>query len=159
MSYIKKNLMPDETIVYEAKIHPYIYIPSFIVFCFSGAVYLAQYLEYLKEINILFFYIPSGTILLLGLKSFFSAYVFRNSTELVVTSRRIVTKFGIIKRDTTELSHNKIEGLVVHQTVLQRLFDAGTLIIQGVGGGQIPIRNIDAPFTFRTNAMSVIDNS
>ncbi len=74
------------------------------------------------------------------------------STELVVTSVRIIAKHGLVSRRTTEMLHRKIESLSVHQSIPGRLLNYGTLVIHGTGGGQESIPNIARPLDFRNAA-------
>ncbi len=75
-------------------------------------------------------------------------------TELVVTSKRVVAKRGLIGRQTTEMLHKKVESIAVHQSVLGRLLGYGTLVIHGTGGGAEAIPNIARPLEFRNAAMA-----
>ncbi len=76
------------------------------------------------------------------------------STELVVTSMRIVAKHGVISRHTMEMLHKRIESLSVEQSIMGRLLDYGTLLIHGTGGGREAIPNIAQPLKFRNAAMA-----
>lgn len=85
------------------------------------------------------------------------AFVKRQSTELAVTSKRIIAKFGFIRRSTIELNHSKVESFHVEQGVLGRILGFGTLSINGTGGGITPIPGIGDPLGFRRKAMEAID--
>ena len=149
MGYVEKNLMTDEEIVYEAKIHWMIYLTG-LFFISLGIIVVSLAGEYAWI----------GVLLILGgLIDLFKAFITKISTELVVTTKRVIAKFGFIKRATIELNHSKVESLGVDQSILQRILNAGTLVIHGTGGGKTPIPNIDEPLVFRTNAMEMIDKS
>ncbi len=75
------------------------------------------------------------------------------STELVVTSVRIIAKHGLVSRRTTEMLHKKIESLAVQQSIPGRMLGYGTLVIHGTGGGLESIPNIARPLEFRNAAM------
>lgn len=77
----------------------------------------------------------------------------------MVTSKRVITKLGLIRRNTIELNHKKVESFHVHQSIIGRIFDYGTIIIIGAGGGKTSIPDIDSPLEFRRQAMAVIDKS
>ena len=153
MGYVEQNLLPSEEIVYKAKIHWIIYLNAIILI--GLGIFLINTSPKNTESN--GFAIIGGLIIFVGISSFIKAYIDKNSTELVVTTNRIIAKFGFIKRDTIELNHNKVESLLVQQSSIQRLLNAGTIIIQGTGGGKTPIPNIDNPLEFRKNAMEIID--
>jgi len=149
MGYVEKNLMSGEEIAYRAKIHWMIYLIGlfFIVF---GIVLILITSEGAWI----------GTIFIVGgLINLVKAFIFKISTELVVTTKRVIAKFGFIKRTTMELNHSKVESLAVDQGIIQRMLNAGTIVVQGTGGGKTPIPNIDEPLVFRTNAMEMIDKN
>ncbi len=87
------------------------------------------------------------------------AFIQRMTTELAVTSKRVITKVGLIRRSTMELNHSKVESFHVDQSILGRIFGFGTLVVNGTGGGKTPVPNIDSPLEFRREAMQTIDGS
>ena len=97
--------------------------------------------------------IALGIILLpafgIGLVFLVWAYVRYKTTELAITSRRVIVKFGFIRRRTIEININKVESIQVDQEVLGRLFNFGTLVISGAGNPQAPIAGISSPMEFR----------
>lgn len=124
-SYVESTLINDEEIIYRAKISLWSLTPLFVI----GTLLLAFYL--------------------IGL--FFIAYAIikYKTTELAITNKRIIAKFGWISRSTIELSMNKVESIQVQQGILGRIFNFGTLIISGAGNPQAPIPNISNPMEFR----------
>ncbi|MEZ5895973.1 MAG: PH domain-containing protein [Parvularculaceae bacterium] len=71
------------------------------------------------------------------------------TTEIIVTTYRFVYKTGLISRSTQEVSLNKIEEIVLHQTVLGRIFGYGKLVLRGTGVGMIELPNLDNPIGVR----------
>lgn len=97
--------------------------------------------------------IALGIVLLpaLGIGLFFlvKAYIRYKTTELAITSKRVIVKLGFVQRRTVEININKIESIQVDQGMLGRMFDYGTLVIAGAGDSQAPITGISAPMEFR----------
>ena len=85
----------------------------------------------------------------LGLLFWLAAYVKYKTTELAITNKRVIAKFGFISRQTVELNIHKVESIQVDQTVLGRIFNYGTLVISGAGNPQAPIPGISNPMQFR----------
>ncbi len=85
----------------------------------------------------------------LGIVVIVVALLRRSSTELAVTNRRVIAKFGLIARSTVEMSLAKIESVRVEQTVMGRLFGFGSIIVTGTGSTMDPIRFIANPIAFR----------
>lgn len=143
MSYVDNNLMSNEEIIHKANIHWFIFAPSFLLFALG-----------------FYFYNTGGEVLFyIAVIFFIRAVVVLSSTELVITSKRVIAKTGFITRSTVELSHNKVESLSVDQGLFGRMFGFGTLILNGTGGGKTFITSIDAPLVFRKKAISLIDLS
>jgi len=97
--------------------------------------------------------IAVGVILLpafgLGLVFLIIAYVRYKSTELGVTTKRIIVKHGFISRQTIEINLNKAESIQVDQGVWGRMFNFGTLLISGTGTSHAPLTGIAEPMAFR----------
>ena len=85
----------------------------------------------------------------LGLVFLAVAYVRYKSTELAVTTKRVIVKHGFIRRQTVEINLSKVESIQVDQGVLGRVFNFGTLVISGTGTSQAPIYGIAEPMAFR----------
>ena len=97
--------------------------------------------------------IALGIVLLpalgLGLIFIGMAYVRYKTTELAITTRRVIVKHGFIRRRTVEININKVESIQVDQGILGRMFNFGTLVIAGAGDPQAPIAGISSPMEFR----------
>ena len=97
--------------------------------------------------------IALGLVLLpalgIGLIFLIMAYVRYKTTELAITTRRVIVKHGFIRRRTVEININKVESIQVDQEILGRMFNFGTLVIAGAGNPQAPISGISAPMEFR----------
>lgn len=81
----------------------------------------------------------------------------RIGTELAITDRRVIAKWGIIRRQTIELRIDRVEGLKVQQSVLGRLLGYGTIVLAGTGSTQTPIPNIADPIAFRQKVYETQD--
>ena len=79
------------------------------------------------------------------------------TTELALTNRRIIAKSGLIRRNTIELKTNRVESLGVHQGILGRIFNFGSIVVKGVGGSHAPIPYIARPMDFRQQVNNYLD--
>ncbi|MBI3375947.1 MAG: PH domain-containing protein [Betaproteobacteria bacterium] len=77
------------------------------------------------------------------------AWIRVKATELAITDKRVIAKFGFISRNTMEISIQKVESIQVQQSLLGRMLDFGTLIISGTGTSHAPIPSISDPMAFR----------
>jgi len=94
-----------------------------------------------------------GIILLpafgIGLVFLIIAYVRYQSTELAVTTKRVIVKHGFIRRQTVEINLSKVESIQVDQGFLGRMLNFGTLIVAGTGTSHAPLVGIADPMAFR----------
>lgn len=93
-------------------------------------------------------------VVVVGLFFWIAAWIRMRTTELAVTNRRVIAKFGLIQRDTTEIAIGKIESVQVQQSVAGRIFGFGTVIFSGAGTPQVKIEQIADPLGFRTAVVS-----
>ena len=152
MSYVDDNLAAGEQVLHRAKLHWGIFVgPAILLFIgFIIAIAVGAGVggggAFLALVILLLFAIPTIRTLVVYL-----------TTEFAVTSRRVITKRGFIKRQTLELNHNRVEGLALDQGVIARIFNAGTITVNGTGGTGQKIPFIIRPMEFRRNALEVID--
>lgn len=153
MSYVDDNLAAGEQVLHRAKLHWGIFVGpaillsiGFIIAIAVGAGVGGGGGAFLALVILLLFAIPTIRALVVYL-----------TTEFAVTSRRVITKRGFIKRQTLELNHNRVEGLALDQGVIARIFNAGTITVNGTGGTGQKIPFIIRPMEFRRNALEVID--
>jgi len=86
---------------------------------------------------------------LLGLFFFANMMVIKATTEIAVTTERLIYKKGLIARHVGELSIDRIEGVSVSQEFWGRILGYGRVSIRGMGVGEIMLPPIEAPIAFR----------
>jgi uncharacterized membrane protein YdbT with pleckstrin-like domain len=64
---------------------------------------------------------------------------------------RVVHKTGFIRRQTFEMSLDKVESVDVNQSILGRILNYGDVSIFGVGEGNKTIETIASPLAFRNS--------
>ena len=130
-SYVQSVIGPGEKIEYEGKVSVWSMVPLFIL----GSILLPAY----------------G----LGLLFWLSAYLRYISTELAITDKKIIAKFGFIKRESIELLLPKVETIQVKQSMLGRMLNYGSIVVSGAGTPQAPVPGISHPIDFRRAFMDV----
>ncbi len=148
MGYVESNLMSQERVLHKGDIHWFVFIPS-VFFTSFGLMLLTD--SKVAPLAGIFFFV--AFVLLV------KAFLFKISTEVAVTSKRVIAKMGFIRRSTVELNHHKVESLNVNQGIAGRIFGFGTIIVNGTGGAHTPIPNISDPLVFRRKAMETIDST
>ncbi|WP_314436933.1 PH domain-containing protein [Massilia timonae] len=131
-SYVNRNLASGEQVVYEAKVS-----------------WASQWLLILLGL---------GTIMMgIGIVFLLVAVINVLTTELVITNKRVIAKFGLISRKTVELKNGKVESVQVEQSIMGRLLNFGSIVVSGAGGPQAPIPNISAPLQFRSRLNEITE--
>jgi uncharacterized membrane protein YdbT with pleckstrin-like domain len=92
-------------------------------------------------------------IVVIGIGFLAAAWVKVRSTEIAITNRRVIAKFGFIKRETIEINLEKVEALHVEQGFWGRVLNFGTIVVTGTGSSIEPIPNIADPLVFRRKFM------
>lgn len=69
-------------------------------------------------------------------------------SEITLTNRRLLYRTGFIARASGELPLANVEGIVIFEPLLGRLFGFGTVGVTSVGGVQYPMRFIGKPHIF-----------
>lgn len=148
-SYIDNSLIKGEEVAYTGAISKWS-VTGWIV---SGAFLCLASLGPLiagSGIGALMLMALGGLLLL-------AAYVKITSTELAITNKRVIAKFGLISRQTIELNLHKVESMQVNQGIVGRIFNYGSLVISGGGNPQAPVPGISNPLAFRKAFMEAQD--
>jgi uncharacterized membrane protein YdbT with pleckstrin-like domain len=144
MGYAERVLQPGETIAYRARLHWIIYLLGMVCVAVAAALAIAALVLQTESLR-LGLLAGAAIALFLGLCQVLRAWLVSANTEIIVTSRRVIYKTGFISRNTVEMNLDKVESVLVQQTLFGRMIDYGTVIIRGVGAGLEPIRNIGSP--------------
>ena len=166
MSYVDKVLLPDERIVYAAQIHWIIYLQGLALTLFGGIASYYCYDILLIALGPSFARMAQHTvagvflfIVLVDIAFLSGAYIRQTSTELVLTNKRIIAKYGFISRTTFEIMLSRITGANFDQTVMGRLMGYGTILVHGAGGEISPIDEVEDPQAFHQALMQVMERS
>jgi uncharacterized membrane protein YdbT with pleckstrin-like domain len=162
MGYIQDNLIPNEEILFSARVHPAVFLPSIVSFIMSMAVAIYA-LSFASQQDVEASML-AGIILLLAagffiysIKLGFQALIIMLTTEFAVTNRRVIAKTGFIRRHTLEMFLPKVESVAVHQNILGRLLNFGTVTVTGTGGTKESFRAIVEPIAVRSKINEIIE--
>lgn len=139
MSYIESNLMPNEQVVVRGKTHIFLVIRPLVMLAVMFCMLVLAILIMVSEPNGLFallafamgfigFFGTLGAVA--GVGSAILAYM---GNEVAVTNRRVIGKFGVIRRSTLEFPFSQIESIAFDQGIVDRLIGAAQIKIRGAG--------------------------
>jgi uncharacterized membrane protein YdbT with pleckstrin-like domain len=153
MSYVKHILQPGEQVLVIGKLHWIIYLPAIFwmlcaALCGIAAIYFQpnDYQWVALAVALVF--------LVFGLVAGFRTWLKSFTTEIAVTTTRVVYKTGFINRHTNEMNMDKVESVIVDQSVLGRIFDYGTISIRGTGQGFERLKLISHAIELRNSITS-----
>lgn len=146
MAYSDKTNI--DRIVYRAKISGWIYFLPIILIIIS--VLIMSNSEEWAWVGALVF--------LVGLVDLVRRFIYVRFTELYITQKFTIAKYGLIRRETIEMLNDKVESIRVNQSILGRILNYGNIIVVGAGGSSSPIRFIAEPLEFRRQLLYVQEN-
>jgi uncharacterized membrane protein YdbT with pleckstrin-like domain len=125
MSYIDKSLGSGERVIARAHFH------------------------WLYQLGAVLALVVLGWVLI-GIYIFIHMTIRYHTTEIGITTHRFILKTGLFTLHTQEMALQNIEGVKVDQSVLGRIFNYGTLRIEGTGVDAVVIpKMISDPVGFR----------
>ena len=140
MSYIEKNLLNGENILYSGKLHWVVFLWPIIWFII-GLMLLDSF---------------GGLFILLALGTCLASIINYTTSEFGITNKRVIVKIGFIRRNSLEVLLNKVEGIQVNQGILGRILGYGSITVTGTGGTKDPFHKIAAPLEFRKRVQEQI---
>ena|ERR1035437_3760896 len=150
MGYVHDSLLKDEEVVFTTKNHPIIFLWPVIILAFG--LLMALSIGSTKAIagsGATSGGSAAGPFLIVGAVWFILALMRYNSNEFAVTNKRVIIKEGIFKKITLEMNKDKIESLIVNQSLLGGMLNYGTLIVSGTGATKQPFKEIADPMKFK----------
>lgn len=156
MGYVDDNLLKGEKVLFRAHVSKVIFLAP-VVSLFGVFIGISQliansgsYITYFWLLFTVFWVFYTVYLLLL-------AIVRLATTEFAVTNRRIIAKYGFIRRHTLEILLGKVESVQVNQSVMERLLNIGTVTTTGTGGTQERFRKIADPMLVRKKVNEILE--
>lgn len=140
MSYIEKNLLNGENILYSGKMHWVVFLWP-IIWLIIGLMLLDSF---------------GGLLILIAFGTGMASLINYTTSEFGVTNKRVIVKVGFIRRNSLEVLLNKVEGIQVNQGILGRILGYGSITVTGTGGTKDPFHKIAAPLEFRKRVQEQI---
>jgi len=146
--YIDDILQPGERVLYSTNAHWIFFLPAIVGWIVAGVFLVLSGM------------VPAGPSVLIclslaaisaiaALYKTATAWFHRWTTETDVTNFRVVHKTGFVKRQTFEMSVDKVESVDVNQSILGRILNYGDVTVFGVGEGGKTLDTIASPLAFR----------
>lgn len=149
--YVDSALSAGEPILYDAKVHWAIFITPFIqlgvyalifgaIAMFVGFGTITSIAQEFSDISIFGwlsslsgFVMPLLFFMVIVGFSLIHSIIYYFNSDFILTDRRVMSKFGLLSRTTSEQRLSKVESIHVYQSLLGRLLNFGNVTITGTG--------------------------
>ena len=173
--YISHTLIPGEKIMFQAYTHWFFFLDLGALFLVIGCSYLLiDQPDFIgKDVPTLTLWVPKlvskqpqlisvwylGLMILwlISVLMLWEAFIIKQTTELAITTKRVIAKFGFFNRTVIEVKLRRFESITINQSLLGRLFNYGTITITGMGGIKTMVPNIMAPVKFKKILWQVLE--
>src|SRR5260370_35282356 len=139
MSYIEKNLISGETVVFRARLHWIVLAKPVLIACVFAALGITLLIapfgsRVSHDSSVRYTPVAGLACLLIAVIPVISGTTRGASAEFAVTNKRVILKSGVFQVRTLELFLNKIESVSVEQTLWGRILGYGSIFTHGPGG-------------------------
>lgn len=173
MLYVQQSLAPDEELIHIGRFHWFYEVQAvmnivwgifFAIALLVAAVYFQKYIPLKITVEPLMpgdnwvqmiqklhpgLKLASLLVFVIGVMKFAQMMVIKATTEIAVTTTRLIFKRGLVARYVGEMNIDRIESISVLQSVLGRLLNFGQVVIRGMGVGELHLPIIRDPVKFR----------
>lgn len=149
MSYIDRNLLPDERVLFRTKKHLIIFL--FPVILLILTIYIVDYMHndpILNKVEFVPWFVTLVYWAYVGLDYFFSEYA--------VTNKRVMMREGFFYRHSNEMRLATISQVNVDQSLLGQLLNYGTVSINAFGAFD-SYSMVSHPFDFQKYVNQQLD--
>jgi uncharacterized membrane protein YdbT with pleckstrin-like domain len=154
MSYVTRNLVAGESLIYETGVHWSVMLWPFMFAMVIAAGAVLCFVQ--KDPNFLY----AGAVLVVVAGVVIAiATVKRKATEIAVTNRRVIIKTGWVHRRSVEIMLPKVESIGITEPFMGRMLGYGTVVVRGTGGTPEPFEKIAHPSEFRKHVHEQADRS
>jgi uncharacterized membrane protein YdbT with pleckstrin-like domain len=162
LGYIDQNLVIGEKVLYRTRLHWIVVIAPLIFGAFMtilGLTFLVGGVVDLAKGRAAGFAGVGLLVMLVGAAIVGLGLLYRKSTEMAVTNRRLIIKTGLLTRNSIELLLAKVESVSINQGLTGRMLGYGSIVVRGSGGTAEPFSKIANPLEFRRQIQQQIEQS
>ena len=145
MGYIDETLADNERLIYRARFHWFHKIGAWITL----TIFLVLAAASLTWGQGSWPWLAAGVFAVIGVVTFVAMMLPMWTTEIGVTSQRLILKRGWLRRTTDELQLTSIEEVNLDQGAMGRLFDFARIRIHGTGVNDISLPTLADPVGLR----------
>lgn len=159
MSAFEKVLLPGEEVVYRARLSSLplivdgLIVTGGLVMVIAGLLLVGMVVVGFGLMGV------GGIVLMIGIGRLVRTMVQRGTTDMVVTSRRVLSRVGVLTKESEEMFLGKIESVEVQQSLWARMLNYGSIEINGSGEGELVFINVQSPHDFRKACLGAVEQT
>lgn len=155
--FVEENLGSGEVVHYTATVSLWSYIFNFVIGGLLALVTVPALIASVFSKGSGFMSWFEGILAVCAVLLIVWPFIARRSTELVVTDRRFIAKYGLVSTHSIEIRFDKIETVRVSQSLLGKMLSYGDIVVTGTGSTFDPIRNVANAMKFRMALNQAMD--
>jgi len=155
--FVEENLGSGEVVRYTATVSLWSYMFNFIIGGLIALVTVPVVVASMFSKSTGFMNSFEGILAVCAVLLIVWPFIARRSTELVVTDRRFIAKYGLVSTHSIEIRFDKIETVRVSQSLLGKMLNYGDIVVTGTGSTFDPIRNVANAMKFRMALNQAMD--
>jgi uncharacterized membrane protein YdbT with pleckstrin-like domain len=155
--FVEENLGSGEVVRYTATVSLWSYIFNFVIAGLLALVTVPVLIASMFSKSTGFMSSFEGILAVCAVLLIVWPFIARRSTELVVTDRRFIAKYGLVSTHSIEIRFDKIETVRVSQSLLGKMLNYGDIVVTGTGSTFDPIRNVANAMKFRMALNQAMD--
>lgn len=174
MLYVQQSLAPDEELVHIGRFH-WFYDVQAVMNIFWGLFFAVSVIAASIALQVEYPKLPLMTssiapndgwmtmaqklhpgiklfallVFIIGVMKFAQMLVIKATTEIAITTTRLIYKRGLVARNVGEMNIDRIEGISIDQSLWGRIFNFGRVIVRGMGVGELYLPQLADPVKFR----------
>jgi uncharacterized membrane protein YdbT with pleckstrin-like domain len=155
--FVEENLGSGEVVRYTATVSLWSYIFNFVIGGLLALVTVPVFIGSIFSKSTGFMSSFEGILAVCADLLIVWPFIARRFTELVVTDRRFIAKYGLVSTHSIEIRFDKIETVRVSQSLLGKMLNYGDIVVTGTGSTFDPIRNVANAMKFRMALNQAMD--
>jgi uncharacterized membrane protein YdbT with pleckstrin-like domain len=168
MSYVRKSLVPGETLMYDTRHHWIVLLGPLVmslvlaalgIFCLGEVAAAREGRGFLVDApanEVHAAEIAGIVLIVIAVVALIWGLTKRGATEMAVTNKRVLIKTGLGNRRTLDLMLSRVESIGVDETFLGRMLGYGSVTLRGTGGTPESFVMISHPQEFRRSVQAQI---
>ena len=155
MAFPERLLNEDEDIIVDSHPHWWIFAGavSRLVLVLAVAIFAVAQFDQPEFVNYIGVALIAAAVL-----NLLWVYLKWRTTDFVLTNDRLITRTGVLSRQSREIPLDRINDLACHQSLFERIIDAGDLIVESGGErGQQTFTNIAEPMELQNAVHRAIE--